>query len=144
MKRKIKFRAWDKKTKQFLKPWPNGFAILGETTCFDLIGQQLKESTPKEDTLLRLNDVELSQFTGLLAKNGEVYEGDILASGGDDRARYLIEWNESSASWFPDTLDYTGMSYGTTWKDQIIHDQIIGNIYENPELLTIHHNSLKD
>jgi len=39
--REIKFRAWDKIAKKFMWPWPDGFHLLGETTCFDLIGQQL-------------------------------------------------------------------------------------------------------
>jgi hypothetical protein len=82
--REIKFRAWDKVSKKFLHPWPNGFHILGETTCFDLIGMQLKERSPEKTTLEMLNDVVLMQFTGLLDKNGLtcIYEGDILDENG--------------------------------------------------------------
>jgi uncharacterized phage protein (TIGR01671 family) len=78
--RALKFRAWDKVSKKFLHPWPHGFSILGETTCFDLIGMQLKERNPEKTTLDMLNDVVITQFTGLHDKNGltDIYEGDII------------------------------------------------------------------
>jgi uncharacterized phage protein (TIGR01671 family) len=80
-------------------------------------------------------DIELMQYTGLKDKNGkEIYEGDILKyfsindTFGPDR--YLVEWQ--APSFGLKRLLYERHDYPTF----IAHDfVIIGNIYQNPELL---------
>lgn len=130
--REKKFRAWDKVAKKFLYPWPDGFHILGETTCFDLIGQQLKERSPEKSTFEMLNDVEITEWTGLLDKKGkEIYEGDIITNRSYD---YKITfW--SGAFWCQ-PVDEANEAYNLS----LVHDhnmtgEIIGNIYNNLELL---------
>lgn len=75
----------------------------------------------------------LMQFTGLHDKNGkEIWEGDIISH--DKTRGVVVVWNEEIAGWdveFQDNYKTWG-SLPDFFPGEI---QIIGNIYENPELL---------
>lgn len=136
----MKYRAWDMRQKKFLIPWPEGFHLLGETTCFDLIGQQLAESKDEGQTQFdRLKDVIITEYTGLRDKHGkEIYEGDVIghiAKGVVEFDKYIgfrIRWDTKTAQvrrekcldGMPGNLD----TVGSPW-------EILGNIYESPELV---------
>lgn len=116
--REIKFRAWDKKYNKWLA---KGFTLLGEVTCFDLIGMSLQELEPKTSTLERLNDVVLQQYTGQKDKKGrEIYEGDVLDNDN------VVLWSNEQSCFFCGQVPLC-MSNS--------HREIIGNIHQNPELL---------
>lgn len=71
------------------------------------------------------------QYTGLKDKNGkEIYEGDIVIIG-----KSLIEeikWLDES-NWIGEKCPVNGwVNHGSIYKQK---PEIIGNIYENPELL---------
>jgi len=79
---------------------------------------------------------EKDQFTGLRDRQGkEIYEGDIVRYSehycGDSTEKEcveVVEWDENEAS-YPWNLTNTGFMDGPKWCE------VIGNIYENPDLL---------
>lgn len=128
MTREIKFRVWDK------NKMINGDELVFKNTpmvTYDVVYYQLNKYFEK------LNEIgwTVMQYTGLKDKNGkEIYEGDILQDGKKQNGQvlwahnsWLIEWNER---------DYQGhRTYDKMIDDCFGYGEIIGNIYENPELL---------
>lgn len=81
--------------------------------------------------------VALMQYTGLKDKNGkEIYEGDIVKTPGNRKAKGVFG---NGAFWFVGFPFYEKSFFdrqSKTWKIQnAIKWEIIGNIYENPELI---------
>jgi uncharacterized phage protein (TIGR01671 family) len=78
-----------------------------------------------------ISDWIFMQFTGLLDKNGnEIYEGDIVKCPMYNDS-YKLEDCISSISWGYDGWE-KGKLYHVGWNSL----EIIGNIYEHPELLS--------
>lgn len=117
--RDIKFRIWDKKEEWWLFDYKEmgGFALLGEVVLVEGI---------REIPVERLEDFEVMQFTGLLDKNGkEIYEGDICKSNGHKDS---IKWEHGRWKfWVEDCLE--------CYNNTSLKLEVVGNIYENPELL---------
>lgn len=78
-------------------------------------------------------DCKIMQFTGLLDKNGkEIYEGDIVFDeDGEFSKTCKIEWHNENAQFVGVDIDGLG-----GFQMEEIDGEIIGNIYENPELLS--------
>ena len=116
--RDIKFRAWDGNEMQYLN----------KCVCY-----------PKEKAIT--GRWELMQFTGLQDKNGkDVYEGDILIDT-LTKMTYVVKFGRcikfAYNGWYVqnDNYDYTTTINGDYDTDINSCIEIIGNIYEHPELI---------
>jgi len=117
--REIKFKIWDKENKKFTD----------DDIYMDKngnLGRVQDDGFYCEDTFIPL------RFTGLLDKKGDdIYEGDILHNK-YDKFNYEIMWDDNSACW---SLGKDGQPL-SKYKLNEFWD-IIGNIYENSDLLNI-------
>lgn len=138
MSRVIKFRAWDVRNSQMVyEPFlfqkrpdyldnPEPFVYYGDDRDY-------------EDGIARLCYV--MQFTGLHDKNGkEIYEGDVVRFYIDDEAMqytYTVEWDDFSYKLIHATPHLDRLCWGGINRISEIgwEVEVIGNIYENPELL---------
>ena len=117
--REIKFRAWCETTKNIYQITDIDFSnYMANGVCN---GDWQEFSTSK-----------LLQYTGLKDKNGvEIYEGDIVKT---KNSKYKVEYDKC-CFW---GIDGMGKYPIYQIKHYIMEDEIfkvIGNIYENPELL---------
>lgn len=130
--REIKFRAWDKKQK-----WMTEVVCLNMGTWIDIVLVQPKVEKATYNQLTE--NVELMQYTGLTDKNGkEIYEGDIVEFIGHKNR--IITWTPDGrySGWFaskvnPENNINDHLPVGENSEYNTI--EVLGNIYENPELL---------
>lgn len=147
--REIKFRAWDKAKHRMLGVDQLAFGPDGKLVSIYSDGPDFSNDSEalmgeKPD----LNDAVLMQYTGLHDKNGrEIYEGDLLrVELDDDPDSYYIApvtWGGSDYPAFDIMSKYwpKNVSYDTNvlsaiiagWSEEVM--SVIGNIYENPEML---------
>ncbi len=148
MHREIKFRVWDKEKQRMiydgiLNP-ESADSIYLDITLSGCICAQIDDDGNKNglwehDIRIENGRLELMQYTGLLDKNGkEIYSGDILKC-------YDKHWEETIC-W----VDFNLAAAGYVVKDKTCKEnewltqiycfdngmEIIGNIYENPELFS--------
>jgi hypothetical protein len=113
-KREIKFRAWDEE--------------IGQVIAVDYFQDGYAYYYDGKDEIQRCSARTLMQYTGLKDKNGkDIYEGDILdwptkSVHEDGVVRYI-----ENGFWLKNWEGKSHWPYNST---------VIGNIYENPDLLT--------
>lgn len=131
----VKFRAWHKTWEEMGKVKRIRFDDEGNITTVLVKGQAFGSN-------VHLEEIELMQSTGLKDKNGkEVFEGDIFTNGIDvmsmkrhDTLGFYIDF-KGKIEFLADGADLEEFEEDT--KEIANSIKIIGNIYENPELLEV-------
>lgn len=84
----------------------------------------------------------IGQYTGLTDKNGKkIFEGDILGITNDDPdynyiTKVYLDRDTLCVDVQGQDYDYTSIGFAIEiWDDECDQVEIIGNIYDNPELL---------
>ena len=135
MNREIKFRAFIDGKMVNAHPLPDGRAIIG------FRDSGLNIHIPKgyeKISLITHQEVPLMQFTGLHDKNGkEIWEGDIVKCWYGfgkvifHSGCFMVEWIDNKDTYMEFLFSRKGM-YSRTNEEEF---EVIGTIYENPELL---------
>lgn len=133
--------------------WVEGFyARLGSKDNYDYILTE-KSSMSVFGLSYSVNPETVGQYTGLIVANGKVFDGDIIKFG---RNLCLVFWNEEAFQWQAKRIDadleiyrtyvdcrdsdWTITDLGWIAAEPIIigkmTTEIVGNIYDNPELLS--------
>lgn len=117
--REIKFRAWDKINKKMIS-----LTDIDKRDYVAIGGTWEIYNSYTEKCLLNHKNGILMQFTGLKDKNGkEIFEGDIIKGIiGDISVKRVVFWEIFEGYTFFEDIDFNYL-------------EVIGNIYENPELL---------
>ena len=136
-----KFRAWDKRFSEFLEDFfVNEDGKIYKKTKDTSYGFAISRETSDK--------IILMQSTGLFDKNGkEIFEGDILTDGhtlgvlrNHQTLGFYMADEKGKENFLSDTVDTEGFEEAKEFMENSI--EIIGNIYENKEVLEDNHDAI--
>lgn len=141
MDREIKFRGKRVDTGE----WVYGDLV---RNCLNIASNIINVGIKKENSnTVEVDPETVGQFTGLKDSKGvEIYEGDVLRIRGegyysnntislDDEWEYIGKVSFKVFSWFVGLIDSGVLFYDLLEEAPIDDMEVIGNIFENPELL---------
>ena len=133
--REIKFRAWNNREK--VMSLLRGFDFLIKQAIINCPNEKSKTAISSWD--YKDKEIKLMQFTGLQDKKGvDIYEGDIVTY------QYMFQDRKDTTEIIYDEKTNSFCAYYqdeeikyTLEKELKNQFEVIGNIYENPELLEV-------
>lgn len=127
-----RYRAWDKEFKEMVQV---------DALVFE---EQLIKATYKNGNVVKedLKNYVLMQSTGLTDKNGkEIFEGDILSIETDEenvKVKLEVSWDSKHALFVFESKKYNAKeALGELFEDNSYPFEIIGNVWEDPELAEV-------
>lgn len=123
--RPIKFRAWGKGWRDTMPQMynENNVAVIGDTVLL-YGGHNIKTLVYTFEEF----PLEVMQFIGLKDANGrDIYEGDVVTDVHDNAG--TVKWNLDRWSLYDGDKYWSPTHHGMC--------EVIGNIYQNPELLKV-------
>lgn len=127
--REIKFRAWHEPNKIMLDVIAINFSLMEITADIETRKIYPELDYWWKETDIPFSEIVLMQFTGLHDKNGvEIYEGDII------EYKTVYEWDKKPIK-RAEVVFENGVFSPMGVEMDLSRSEIIGNIYENPELL---------
>lgn len=127
--REIKFRAWIKDPKEMV--YYDKLMLFNGSD--EAIAFHNLETSYIDDYEVK-TPFELMQYTGLLDCNGkEIYEGDVVRQLVESKTR-----GEEEKEWIREVPEFPALLFHQVGEGFFSAEdvEVIGNIYENPELLT--------
>lgn len=133
-----RFRAWIKKQKAIVET-SDIVSIDFEDEMVEIQNVYFVDGLPDSRDLetYRFDEIKLMQSTGLYDKGGtEVFEGDILHHQIQTEYTFIVKYDKDKGRWYGDGLSRT---YRIDIAKRFLpyYYKVIGNIYENPELLEV-------
>ena len=133
MNRQILFKAKRKDNGEWVEGYYLNIAKVNHFICTGKIKLDgaLKGIVAPE--MYAIDPDTLCQYTGLTDKNGKkIWENDILECG----MRLRVSWHHFKASW---VLSKKGWMYNHFFGESVEPEdvEVIGNIFDNPELLEV-------
>ncbi|USG64006.1 YopX family protein [Brevibacillus ruminantium] len=138
----IKFRAWDgkklistvypKSNHKFEVDWDGKFKLHTFSERQEITDEH--GESWKQPVWEVVENAVIMQFTGLRDKHGkEIYESDILLESlsFDEKYAHVVVWSQDDCAWM---FEYDGDLF-TASEMNFEQCEIVGNVYEKPELL---------
>lgn len=123
------FRAYDKETCQMFYPMKDSCLLSVDYCELKFLVADITNGSAEED------DYIVMQWTGLYDRNGvKIFEGDIF-----DMGVIIFSRGCFNGCYISGSTNVRGWDYSDDWEDGLYShardNEIIGNIYESPELL---------
>lgn len=138
MNREIKFRVWNPGGKNLLYDIENVYECLKQQLVHDKAQPTRGLTLPYDH---KADGMVFMQYTGLKDTKGtEIYEGDIVKSkqkaGGSELYRFIGDVRYSHNGWdVVGTRNWNGTSKKLDGYDMLTNAEVIGNIFQNEDLL---------